>query len=95
VSDGEDISTAELIKRLAVALGKPTHMIPFPMGVVRLAGRILRKTAFVERLVGSLQIDCTKIKIDLNWRPPYTLDQGLKETANWFKKEKSLFKPDD
>ena len=84
VSDGEDISTPALIKRLATALGKPVRMFRFPPGLMRLAGRILRKSAAVERLAGSLQVDSSKIRRELGWQPSFTVEQGLAKTADWF-----------
>jgi nucleoside-diphosphate-sugar epimerase len=85
VSDGEDISTPDLIQRVATALGKSARLFPFPPGLLRLAGRLLGKSAAVERLVGSLQVDSSKMRRELGWTPPFTMEQGLQETARWFK----------
>jgi len=52
---------------------------------MRLAGKLFGKTDAVERLVGSLTIDSSKIRRELGWEPPYTMEEGLKETAEWFK----------
>jgi dTDP-D-glucose 4,6-dehydratase len=49
-------------------------------------GKVTGKSTEVERLIGSLQIDSAKIRRELNWTPPFTMEQGLKETAVWFKK---------
>lgn len=84
VSDGEDVSTPELIRRVAHALGLPARLFPFPTGLMRLGGRLLKKSSAVERLLGSLQVDNSKIRRDLGWTPPYTMEQGLKKTAEWF-----------
>jgi len=62
-------------------------MFPFPPFLIRLAGKLLGKSAEVERLLGSLTIDCSKIRRELDWKPPYTMAQGLRETAEWYKKE--------
>ena len=86
VSDGKDVSTPELVRRLAFALEKPVHIFPFPTGLLRLAGKLLGKSAPVDRLVGSLVIDSSKICGELGWKPPYTLEQGLKWTAKWYLK---------
>ncbi len=85
VSDGEDVSTPELIRRVADALGKTAQLFPFPPALMKLAGKLTGKSDAVERLVSSLTIDSSKIRHELNWTPPYTMDQGLKETAEWFK----------
>ncbi|MBC8393298.1 MAG: SDR family oxidoreductase [Deltaproteobacteria bacterium] len=86
VADGEDVSTPELIRRIASAIRKPVTLFPFPMLLLKTAGRISGKSAAVERLVGSLTVDTAKIRNELNWKPPYTMEQGLFETAKWYKK---------
>jgi nucleoside-diphosphate-sugar epimerase len=87
VSDGEDVSTPELIRRVASALGRPSRLLPFPSSLLRLTGRILGKSQAVERLCGSLQVDSSKIRKDLEWAPVFTLEQGLEKTALWFKNQ--------
>lgn len=87
VSDGEPVSTPELIRRIASVLNRPVRLIPFPTSVLRSAGRLIRRSEEVNRLLDSLIVDSSKIGRILNWSPSYTLDQGLKETANWYKKE--------
>jgi len=86
VSDGEDASTSELIRSVGSALGNPAHMFPFPTFLMRLTGRLLGKSPEVKRLLGSLTVDCSKIRRELDWQPPYTMAQGLSETAKWYKK---------
>jgi nucleoside-diphosphate-sugar epimerase len=86
VSDGEDVSTPELIRRIAQALDRPGRLLPFPPSLLRLAGNLTGQLAEVDRLLGSLAINSSKISHALNWTPAYTLDQGLKETANWYKR---------
>jgi len=84
VNDGEDVSTPELIKRLAAALGVPARLLPFPPALMRIAGKISGRSSVVERLIGSLQVDSAKIRRELGWTPPFTLEQGLASTARWF-----------
>lgn len=84
VSDGEDVSTPKLILCIAYALGKPARLFPFPIGLMRFAGKMLGKSATVERMVGSLQVDNSKIQRELGWKPPVTMEQGLAKTAKWF-----------
>lgn len=86
VSDDEDVSTPELIRRVAAALGRPARLFPFPPSLMLLAGKLLGKMDAVERLVSSLTIDSSKIRLDLGWKPPYTMDQGLRETMAWYRK---------
>ena len=84
VSDGEDISTPELITRLAHAMGKPTPLFPCPAVLLSFVGRLLGKTDEISRLLDSLAVDSSKIRSELGWKPSASLDQGLVETARWF-----------
>ena len=86
VSDGEDISTPELIRRVASTLGRPARLFPIPTDFMRFAGKMLGKSSAVERLVGSLQVDSSKIQRKLGWNSPFTMEDGLRETAAWYKK---------
>ena len=86
MSDGEDVSTSELIRRVAAALGRPARLFPFSPSLMRFAGKLFGKSDAVERLLGSLTIDSSKIQRELGWKPPYTMGQGLKETGEWFGK---------
>ena len=88
VSDGEDVSTPELIRRVAHALGKPPRLFPLSPYLIRLAGTITGKGATVNRLLGSLVVDSSRIRNELGWRPPFTMERGLRETADWFKKNR-------
>jgi nucleoside-diphosphate-sugar epimerase len=85
VSDGEDVSTPELIRRMGRALGSTPRLIPFPPAAIRLAGRLSGRSAMVEPLLDSLVADAANIRRKLDWRPPYTMDHGLRETAKWLK----------
>ncbi len=86
VSDGEDISTPELLRRLGIAMGHPARLIPCPEAVLKLLGKLAGKSDQVERLLGSLQVDSGKIRRELNWTPPCSLRQGLQETAEWYRR---------
>jgi nucleoside-diphosphate-sugar epimerase len=85
VSDGDDVSTAELISRLAAALGRPARLVPVPATLLRLAGRLTGKTAAVDRLLGSLAVDSTGFRRTFDWTPPVTLTDGLDATARWYR----------
>ncbi|MDZ4202892.1 MAG: NAD-dependent epimerase/dehydratase family protein [Gallionella sp.] len=78
VCDGEPVSTPELLRQLAGAMGVPSRVFPFPPALLKLAGTLTGQSAPVERLLGSLQIDSGKIRRELGWHPPYTLQQGLR-----------------
>ena len=84
VSDGEDVSTPEIIRRIADALGVPARLFPFSPSLIRLAGRLTGRIAPVNRLTGSLAVDSSKIRKELEWSPPFTMSQGLILTAEWF-----------
>lgn len=84
VSDGDDVSTPELVRRLAAALGRPARLVGVPVVLMRLGGSLTGKTSAVDRLLGSLTVDISRIRTELGWKPPFTMAAGLKETAKWF-----------
>jgi nucleoside-diphosphate-sugar epimerase len=84
VSDGEDVSTPDLIRRLAQAIERRPLLIHFPPALLRLAGLLTGKSAEVERLLGSLRVDSSKIRRELRWTPPFSMMQGLRATATWY-----------
>jgi nucleoside-diphosphate-sugar epimerase len=86
VSDGEDVSTPELVRQIASALQRPVRLFPFPAGSLCFIGKLLGKSEPVDRLIGSLLIDSSKIRRELGWKPPFTIEQGLKWTAEWYLK---------
>jgi nucleoside-diphosphate-sugar epimerase len=86
VSDGEDLSTPDLIRALAAALGVPARLFPFPAALLELGAAMLGKRAEIARLIGSLQVDSTQIQNELGWRPRFTLSEGLEQTARWYRR---------
>lgn len=84
VSDGEDLSTTELIRRMARAMGRPARLIPVPTTVLMAGATLLGKRKVVARLCGSLQVDITRTRTRLNWSPPVTVDDALRATARHF-----------
>ena len=78
-SDDVPISTSHLIRSLGAALGRPARLIPCPATVLHMAGLITGKSTSIQRLVGSLVVD-GKIP---DWIPPFSLEQGLQEIADW------------
>lgn len=85
VCDGEDVSTSDLLRQLAAAMGVHSRLFPCPPALLRLAGKLTGKSQQLERLLGSLQVDGDKIRRDLNWVPPFSLQQGLQATAEWYR----------
>lgn len=88
VSDGEDLSTPELIERLSDSMGVKSKLFNFPVSLLKIAAAVAGKSAEIERLTGNLTIDSTKIRTELDWIPPYSVSEGLKLTAQWYKNEK-------
>lgn len=84
VSDGDDISTPELIRKVAFAFERPVRLFAFPPRLIRFIGSMVGKGDTVNRLVGALTVDTRKIRQELDWHPPYNMEQGLRETADWF-----------
>ena len=82
VSDAQDLSTPELIRRMAHAVGKPARLIAIPLGILKAGAALLGKQDRLQRLCGNLQIDIAKANDLLGWKPPYSVDEGLKQTAS-------------
>lgn len=81
VSDGEDLSTAQLIRRFARELNSRAWLVPVPASALRLGGRLTGRTAVVERFLGSLQVEMEHTCRTLGWSPPLSVNEGLKRTA--------------
>ena len=84
VADGEDVSTPGLVRALAQALGVRARLLPCPPALMRMGAALTGRAVEVSRLTGSLQVDSAKIRRELQWRPPFTLAQGLAQTARWY-----------
>lgn len=85
VSDGEDLSTAQLAARLARALGRPLQLWPVPVPLLRVCGALIGRGAEVARLCDSLTVDITDTRTLLRWTPPYTVDESLARTVAWYR----------
>jgi UDP-N-acetyl-alpha-D-quinovosamine dehydrogenase len=84
VSDGADVSVAELVRRMARALGRPARLLAVPPGLMRVAAAALRRDAELRRLTDSLLVDSSLVRRELQWTPPHSLDDGLLLTARSF-----------
>jgi len=84
VSDGEDVSTPGLVRALAHALGVRARLLPCPPALMRIGGALTGRAGEIARLTGSLQVDSARIRRELQWQPPFTLTQGLEQTARWY-----------
>lgn len=87
VSDGEDLSTPELLHRLGRALGTPARLLPIPEPILRWGMRLLGREDLMNRLCGSLQVDISDTCKRLAWQPPMDVDSALRETAAGFLSE--------
>jgi nucleoside-diphosphate-sugar epimerase len=85
VADGPPVSTPELIRRMGRALDRPVRMPAVPESWLRLAGRITGRSAAVDRLLGSLEVDDFPTRDLLDWHQPVTADEGLRRTVDWFR----------
>jgi nucleoside-diphosphate-sugar epimerase len=78
VSDGQDLSTVELVRGLARAAGVSVHLFPVPVWVLQAGALLLGKRDVVQRLCGNLQVDITGVQTVLGWVPPVSVDAGLR-----------------
>jgi nucleoside-diphosphate-sugar epimerase len=81
VSDGNDISTGDLLSKIANAYGRRAWLIPIPVGLMTFIARILGKKAVADRLFGSLMVDITKARDLLGWQPVVSMEEQLKKMA--------------
>ena len=81
VSDGEDLSTPDLVRRLAMAAGRPARLLPMPVWLLRAVASALGRSRAVDRLTGSLTVDISKARRLLGWVPPQTVDEELRRAA--------------
>lgn len=88
VSDDDDLSTPALLQTMASSMGKQLRLFSCPPSILRLLGRLLGRSAEIERLCGSLQIDTSKARKLLGWQPPFTVKQGMDRTVNWYFKQR-------
>lgn len=84
VADGEDLSTTELLRRTSVALGRPARLLPIPHAIMQSGLKLMGKGDLAQRLCGSLQVDISKARTLLGWKPPISVDEGLRRTAQGF-----------
>jgi len=90
VSDGQDLSTPELIHKMAEAAGVPPRLLPVPVWALGAGARLLGKEDAVQRLCGNLQVDISKARKLLDWTPPISVDEGLRRAAKGFRRETAV-----
>jgi len=89
VSDGEDVSVTNLLQGIGAALDRPVKLVPVPVTVLKVIGILSGKSAAIKRLAGSLQVDQSDLHDQLGWSPPFSMKEGLEQTAQWFKDRSS------
>ena len=85
VSDGKDLSTAPLLKRMGAAIGQPARLFYLPPTLLKLGASVLNRPGIYQRLCGSLQLDIAKTRQLLGWTPPVSVDEGLRRAAEGFR----------
>ncbi len=81
VSDGTDLSTTDLLRRMGKALEKPARLLPIPPALLQLGAALIGKENVAQRLLGNLQVDITHTRETLGWTPPIGVDEGLRRAA--------------
>ena len=84
VSDGQDLSTTELIHRLARAMGRPARLVPVPAMVLVMGSMLVGKREVARRLCDTLQVNISKARKVLGWTPPVSVDEGLRRTTRHY-----------
>jgi nucleoside-diphosphate-sugar epimerase len=90
VSDGEDLSTTQLLTRMGLALEIRTRLLPVPASVIRWGAALVGKADIAQRLCCSLQVDISKTRQLLDWDPPVSVDQGLRKAAEGYLRETAV-----
>jgi UDP-glucose 4-epimerase len=83
-SDGDDLSLTRLLTLIRQSMNKSSLLLPIPVSMFNLIGRMTGKTAVIDRLIGDLQVDSSDAKKYLDWSAPYTVEQGIKATVDDF-----------
>lgn len=79
VRDGRDLPVRAVVRHLRRSLGKRDPQVPLPLSLLQLGGQVMRRERQVARLTAPLSVDDSRIRRDLSWRPPLTVEQGLEE----------------
>jgi UDP-glucose 4-epimerase len=84
VSDGEDMSTPELVRRIGCAMQRRALLLPVPVALMHVAGTLLGKQAEIKRLCGSLAVDISATRQRLDWTPVVSVNEALERTVHWY-----------
>jgi nucleoside-diphosphate-sugar epimerase len=92
IADGETFSTPSLIRNIGKHMLRPALLLPIPVWLLNAIGIALGKTAMIHRLTDSLEVDATHLRTTLDWKPPFSFEEGLAQTVAWFIEERSSTK---
>ena len=84
VSDDHDLSTPELVRSIGAAMSVSPRLLPCPPWLLLAAGRLIGKREEMQRMIESLRLDCSRIKRELHWRPPFSTTDGIADAVAWF-----------
>ena len=83
-SDDHDVSTTDLLKMIANSMDKPVRLIKMPLGALKFGSRVIGKPRAYDGLCGSFQLDVSQTKQSLNWTAPFSLQEEVSATVDWF-----------
>lgn len=86
VSDGEDLSVPGLLRSLGSGIGHPARLFPCPVWLLAIAAGVTGRAEQIRKITGALRVDSSRIRSELGWVPPFTVQEGLKETTEWYKR---------
>lgn len=89
VSDNADVSTPQLIRLIGASMNKKPRLFPMPAVLLGLAAKLAGRSAEVSRLIGSLQVDVAETMRMLDWRPPVSMNDGIRSTVTWYEEQKA------
>ena len=90
ISDGQDVSTTQLLRKVAAAFGKQAKLLPIPVKMMSFIARVIGKKEVADRLFSSLQVDSSKARELLGWKPIITMDEQLNKTVDAYLNEKTI-----
>ena len=82
VSDDDDLSTPDLLRRIGAAMGVPVRLVPMPRWLLLQGARLIGRRGEAERLLGSLQVDIRHTRELLGWEPPISVDEGIRRAVS-------------
>ena len=87
-SDDRDISTTDLLTKIAIAMNKKSRLVRVPLPLLKIGSRVIGKPRAYDGLCGSFQLDLANTKQLLNWTPPFSLEEEIATTVAWFEDQK-------